>query len=80
MRIRPSIEPSWYSRSMMRNLLLIQMIGSTSRLPSFLTTARLLPSRWVGSDQNVHIFYSIFSGHKLIEQGSVDKSNEPDKP
>ncbi len=28
------------------------------------------------SDQNVHIFYSIFSGFKLIEQGSVDKSNE----
>lgn len=28
------------------------------------------------SDQDVHIFYSIFSGFKLIEQGSVDKSNE----
>ena len=28
------------------------------------------------SDKNVHIVYSIFSGKKLIEQGSVDKSNQ----
>ena len=28
------------------------------------------------SDKDVHIVYSIFSGKKLIEQGSFDKSNE----
>ena len=28
------------------------------------------------SDENVHIFYSIFAGKKVIEQGAVDRSNQ----